>query len=140
MISRVEWAKEFCKEISAPDVNHNHWALVAWQAAEGGSDGAKFNPLNTTIRMPGSTTFNFIGVQNYVSLTSGLTATRRTLEDGSLLYKYRAILHHLRAGVEAEETLIAVRDSSWGTGGLALRILSDVKHNWDEYSNIPIGQ
>lgn len=139
-ILRIDWAKSFCDELGAPRDKHNLWALVAWQAAEGGANGAKFNPLNTTRRMPGSTSFNWVGVQDYLTEKDGLVATRETLEESDPDFNYAPILHHLRAADQAAETLKAVRASVWGTGALALRILPDVKRHWDEYKSVPIGQ
>lgn len=137
-ILRIDWAKSFCDELEAPRDKHNLWALIAWEAAEGGENGAKFNPLNTTRRMTGSTSFNWVGVQNYLKESDGLEATRKTLEEPG--FGYKPILDGLRAADSAASTLKALIHSSWGTGGLALRILPDVKSHWDEYKNVPIGQ
>lgn len=145
-ITREQWAKDFCHKIGAPSKGkngqeHNLWALVAWQAAEGGPNGAKFNPLNTTQREPGSTSFNHVGVQEYLSLKSGLEATATTIEQIDLHLNYGPILAAMRADATALETLEALKKSSWGTGSGALKILHDVKRFWDrDYAHVLIPQ
>ncbi len=65
------------KGIHAPVTTANVRSIEAWAQREGG--GGSWNPLNTTQRMPGSTTFNGSGVQNYPSMTVGTQATVETL-------------------------------------------------------------
>ena len=61
-------------------------SLVIWQTVEGGggADGAKWNPLNTTWKMPDATNFNDDGVESYAAMNDGLNATAMTL--GALGY------------------------------------------------------
>lgn len=59
--------------------------LWGWQQAESGASdvsGADYNPLNTTLKWPGSTDFNSVGVQNYPTYAAGLLATQQTLNNG----------------------------------------------------------
>ena len=89
--------------------------LVAWQTAEGGGGAnARWNPLNTTWRLPGTgaTDYNAVGVQNYPDLLLGLDATVRTLCQGA--YGYPAIITALREGTVAQLGA-AVLASQWGT-------------------------
>lgn len=149
-VTRADWAKSFCKYAGFPHGDdapghHNLWALVAWMAAEGGSGDnpppqARWNPLNTTWRLPGSTDFNWVGVQNYPTETDGLDATLRTLRQTEPELRFVAIHNHLAAGMPARDTLLCVERSAWGTGGLAVRILRDVKAHWRSYADKPIGQ
>lgn len=62
--------------------------LVAWQIEEHGWDSTLscHNPLNTTLRMPGSTDYNATGVQCYPDWQSGIDATVRTLTQSSPSY------------------------------------------------------
>lgn len=139
-ITRVDWAKLLCGWMHFPKNEENLWALVAWQAAEGGENGAKFNPLNTTLIMAGSTKFNPTGVQNYTSLEQGLEATSRTLRQKAHP-SYAPIRHSLLVGKPAHITLEFVEASEWGTGGNALKILDDVKAFWKrDYAFVPIAQ
>lgn len=138
MVTREQYARAFLARINAPRLRRNLWALVAWMQAEGGN--ARFNPLNTTLKMPGSTDYNSVGVQNYVTLDQGLEATVRTLTYGAEhnLFGYRPIRRRLRLCRFAAYTLTAVENSAWGTGGLALQCLPGVKRDWDHYRNLPI--
>src|SRR5262245_54847945 len=85
--------------------------MVAWMRSEGG--GATFNPMNTTDRMPGSTSYNSAGVQNFRNFHQGLAATLKTLNNG----RYGGIIQALRQGRNAYAVAQAVGDSAWGTSG-----------------------
>lgn len=69
------------KGLGDPVTTANVRSIEAWVAREGG--GGKNNPLNTTQKMPGSTTFNSVGVQNYSSPSQGVAATVETLRNGN---------------------------------------------------------
>lgn len=140
MITREEFARQFLRAIGAPRTDRNLWAVVSWMQAEGST--AKFNPLATTQKMPGSTDFNSVGVQNYGSFQQGVEATAKTLNYGAdrRIYGYKPIRRRLRHGAWALYTLNAVEASIWGTGGLAKRCLPGVKRYWSHYRNLPIGQ
>ncbi len=92
----------------------NIGAIESWERAEGGNweNTASFNPLNTTLRMAGSRTVNYDGVQAYTSWRQGLTATVATLRNGD----YGGILAALAAGDDAQRVGDAVGASPWGTG------------------------
>lgn len=84
--------------------------LVAWQRAEG--TGGAHNPLNTSQPMPGSTTFNSHGVQNYATAEDGLAATATTLRAGYPGYA------EIVAGIQRNDPALALRGlaaSPWGT-------------------------
>lgn len=144
-IHRGYWALRFLEECGYPTTRQNRIAIVAWEAAEGGPQfpQAKFNPLNTTLRYGGSWQFNWVGVQNYPSLQVGLEATKRTLKRTKLV-GYAPIRRALKKGDSAQRVLEAVENSTWGTGGLALRIIPDVTRDLDDdrqtYWHVPIGQ
>lgn len=104
--------------------------LKAWSQAEGGT--AKWNPLNTTFRLPGSENYNSAGVQNYPAPTWGVYATGLTLTEhddaGHLVYP--KLLGHLQssAGTYAAEQIVndcADEIRKWGTDpALILRVLA----------------
>lgn len=104
---------------------HRVRAFAAWMQAEG--NGGRFNPMNTTHTMPGSTDFNSVGVQNYVSLKQGAEAFKITLGYGAEhhLYGYDKIFHRLAVNASAGNILDAVAASSWGTGEGALHVLRE---------------
>ncbi len=59
--------------------------MMGWSIEESGHDlshMASYNLWNTTLPMPGSTIFNSVGVQNYVSEDQGATANADTLNNG----------------------------------------------------------
>jgi hypothetical protein len=99
------------------------WALQGWMVAESGSErcdgvsGAAFNPLNTTLRMPGSTAFNSVGVQNYTSYAEGLAATVATLSETPFVHVVAAMKWAGDPGLNAKVILWEVVGSPWGTSG-----------------------
>ena len=101
---------------SAPGCRDNRVVVVAWQVQE--FTQASWNPLATTHRMDGSTSFNSVGVQNYVSLEQGLQATKETIDHGWDVYGYGAIVRSLRACAPALATADAIAASSWCPGCL----------------------
>lgn len=92
-----------------------------WATAEGGS--ATWNPLNTTLRLLGSTNYNSVGVQNYAHPYIGLAATALTLDNGY----YRGIVGDLQTGGHTAVQIVqrnAHEFDLWGTGASnLLRVL-----------------
>lgn len=137
-MTREEWAIAFLREIGAPVKKRNLLVLVSWMQAEGGS--AKWNPLNTTKYVPGSTIYNYASVRNYPSFETGLWATVETLNYGAehAKYGYRPIRRLLRANARPKRTLRAIERSEWGTGGLALKVLPYARQDFERYGSQPI--
>lgn len=138
--TREDFAEAVLIELKAPLTKRNLWAMLSWCQAEG--DAARFNPLGSTLRRPGSTTFNSHNVQNYTSFPQGVSATVETLNYGAdrRIYGYQGIRYRLRHNAWASKTLWAVERSAWGTGGLALACLPWVKLFYSKYANKPIVQ
>jgi len=138
MTTREQFARLLLAKIGAKPTQRNLWATVSWIQAEGGT--AKFNPLNTTLSMPGSTLYNSVGVRNYKTLEQGVEATAHTLNYGADrgIYGYKPIRRRLRRSAWAKWTLLAVERSVWGTGGLALKCLPMIKRNWEHFRDLPI--
>ncbi len=68
--------------------------MMGWSIEESGHDlshMASYNLWNTTLPMPGSTIFNSVGVQNYVSEDQGATANADTLNNGLYLFLVQAL-------------------------------------------------
>lgn len=112
------WAQAVLAAIGAPnDPNtpqgqRNIDFLEAQAKAEGTS--ATYNPLATTLTLPGSTDFNAAGVQSYATPGDGITAMARTLLAG-----YPAIVANLqKADPEAITGTAAGRAdlNRWSTG------------------------
>jgi murein DD-endopeptidase MepM/ murein hydrolase activator NlpD len=105
-------------QLKAPETPANTTFLNAWQRAEGTQAG--FNPLATTLPLPGATSFNSAGVRNYPNFPTGLRATAQTLLNG----RYDPIVSGLRSGTATAVQLAqAVADSPWGTGRGVLNVL-----------------
>jgi peptidoglycan hydrolase CwlO-like protein len=130
------WAQRFLEHMGAPVCRENLVVVVAWQANE--FTEARWNPLATTHRMPGSTGFNDVGVQNFRSLHQGLRATQETLMRGAPSYGYASIVQGLRTCVGATVTAEAIRASAWcrgcSDGGYVSEIVPIVEQYFDRYS------
>lgn len=141
-VDREQWANSFLRYMGLPQSYRNQIVLICWQAAEGGPNGATWNPLNCVQPMPGSTFFNVlapgIGVQNYVSQMSGLEATAKTIHGKN--HGYEPILDGLTHSRRPRKTLAAVEASDWGTGGLAKSIVDDVKRHYAQYAYVNVPQ
>jgi peptidoglycan hydrolase CwlO-like protein len=130
------WAAAFLNKIGAPTCFDNLVVMVAWQVQEGTT--ANWNPLATTLPMPGATDFNSVGVKNYVSMAQGLEASWKTLAVRS--YGYPAILSALHRCPDSMVTARAVNASSWCRGctrGQYLTgLISKVEANYETYSKL----
>jgi CHAP domain len=106
------WAAALLQALSIEQTPANMQALVGWERAEGGhwQNDAKFNPLNTTQSMPGSTSINSVGVKAYRSWEQGFQATVKTLHNGH----YGPILSALKSSSPAA-VANAIDASPWGT-------------------------
>lgn len=99
--------------IGAPQTQANINSMSAWiQHETPWPPVAKFNPMNTTLPMPGSTCFNSVCVRNYVSWAQGIEATARTLLGG-----YSCIVSQFRAGLGVCGTRCSADFSKWSGGG-----------------------
>jgi hypothetical protein len=112
------WAQALLGALGDPATSENVRAITSWERAEGGhwSNSARFNPLNTTQKEPGSAAMNSVGVQAYTSWDQGLAATVATLRNG----RYGGILAALAAANCAPCVAAAVGASPWGTGRFAV--------------------
>jgi hypothetical protein len=104
------WARSLLAAGGWPSTGCNVGAITAWERAEG-STASWHNPLDTTLREPGSRSVNSVGVQAYPSWQEGLAATIATLRGGP----YGPILAALAAGNDARAVASAVAASPWGT-------------------------
>jgi peptidoglycan hydrolase CwlO-like protein len=130
-----DWASRFLEHIGAPTCRHNMVVVVAWQANE--FTQARWNPLATTHRMAGSTSFNNVGVQNYISLTQGLRATAQTLTGGATSFGYGPILDAFGRCDDAMTTAETIRASVWcrgcSNGGYVTGLLPMVQAYFGRY-------
>ena len=124
---RAAFAAAYLTRLHAPTSPANLTFLAAWMTAESGPDSgsptlaaARYNPLNTTMTEPGSWAYNSAGVQNYPTLQAGVTAAADTTK----LPAYAGLRAALRTGTDPLTAAQALAASPWGTGTLALQILT----------------
>jgi hypothetical protein len=111
-----QWfARQVLAGLGLPTTKSNVNWLVAWESREGGhwENTAQFNPLNTTLQMPGdSGTMNSVGVRVYSSWQQGIDATVRTLAE-SRYTDIRGALATGKVGLDQHfQSLVA-----WSGGG-----------------------
>lgn len=70
--------------------------LVAWMEEEDGANSTLpcNNPMNSTLSEPGSHTVNYVGVECYPNLSTGVAATIATLGNGD----YNTLLQAVKTG------------------------------------------
>lgn len=123
------WKGHFLGGIGGKATVENLRFLYAWQVAEGGD--ADWNPLNSTLKLPGSTDYNSAGVQNYPRALHGIAATILTITGpphGALYYP--GLLGALQSGGDLAAEEIVNQHSAeiekWGTNpATILKILED---------------
>ena len=135
MASRSPYGRDWGRQFAAPVVRGLGGKMTpeklrffeAWAQAEGTE--ARFNPFATTRRgYQGETSFNSVGVKNYVSPQQGIKATIDTLQ----LNYYTELTNLLKdPNATAEDLAKAVAASPWGTGTGVLRVLG--VHSVDGY-------
>jgi len=102
---------EVKKRLGITAMSEADWLLLChvWQAAEGGT--AMHNPFNCTKKMAGSTDYNSIGVQNYVSKEQGIEATVAMIKQANMADIYTA----MKNNADPYYTGVMIGDSPWGT-------------------------
>lgn len=134
--SRHLWTRDLLKLLSARGTYYNALSIIAQIQAEGGS--AHFNPLNTTLPMPGATDYNDVHVKNYVSYAQGLDATVQTLKQANMV----KLLTELKRGTSSRSYWVALGESPWGTkppGTMGIdAFLDDVRNNWYDRAMLTI--
>lgn len=116
MTTRVEWVNDFLGRMGASPSTGRQEAILAQIAFEFGSlvpIPFAWNPCATTLREPGSSAGNPVGVQNYADEESGLVATVDTWhEDHGGYAHFRDVL------VNSDDPVVicqAITDSDWGS-------------------------
>lgn len=103
--------------LGAPISEENLKFMYAWRQAEG--KGGKYNPFNTTWKLPNSTSINNSGVKSYETLEDGISATIKTLNNK----RYECILNGLRNDIGAINISKCTSLKTWGTGDLVNKVL-----------------
>jgi hypothetical protein len=111
-----EFAKALLGKAGINPTDSNISALTTWMHWEGGTKNNAFNPLNTTLDMPGAGIFNSVGVKTYGSLDQGVQATLNTLTGAQADARgYTKILNDLKTSAPLNQVVADINGSSWGT-------------------------
>lgn len=103
------WAEAVLQSTGLPQTQVGVDVLVAVTVGEGCD--AAWNPAATELKLSGSTNFNDVGVQNYISPAQGVAAVAATLHDG----RYPAVLNELGQGTDGPASITAWALGPWGT-------------------------
>lgn len=119
-LSDENFYKRLLTKLDAPTSKENMKFLYAWRQSEG--KAGKYNPFNTTQKMPNATVFNSAGVKNYQSLEDGFEATLKTLKNG----RYNCIINGLKNDIGAKKISTNCKSDleTWGTGDLVSQVIS----------------
>lgn len=116
-ISDKNFYERLLQELDAPVTSENMKFLLAWRQSEG--KAGRYNPFNTTHKMPNSTNYNTVGVKNYETIEDGLKATIKTLLNG----RYDCIVNGLRNDIGANKIASCSSLHTWGTGDLVAKVI-----------------
>ena len=120
-----QWAKAMLTALGAPIKQDSIDALKTWARFEGGhfsnngNHGARYNPLNTSLKLPGSGPMSEKNklVQRYQNWDQGIDAAVKTLTGNRADERgYSAIVEALRKGADKDAILAAVNKSAWVHG------------------------
>jgi TP901 family phage tail tape measure protein len=113
-VSEQAASKAILESIGAPTGGSPLAAMEAWIKQEGGhfKNQAKYNPLNTTLAMPGAGNTGSQGnIKVYQNWQQGIEATAKTLGGGA----YSSIVKDFKSGASPKAIEEAINKSPWGT-------------------------
>jgi hypothetical protein len=129
--TRLSFAQAVLQGLGLSPDHNRLVALLAWMAGE--NTTAAFNPFATTHQMPGSSSFNSVGVQNFTDFAQGVQATIETIRNGN----YAAVIKALESPTSTPEQIAsAVIASPWGTTNIPTQ---NVAANYQQYAGIQLG-
>src|SRR4051812_28821245 len=106
-MDKTQFAEAVLQGLGLPATPANLGVMVAWENEEGGhwNNSRKYNPLNTTYKMPGASYGGQQGnIASYTSWDQGVAATVKTLA----LPAYAGIRSALQAGNNPQAVASAV--------------------------------
>lgn len=119
MTALSDWATAFLTQLGFTPTPTNVAQVSAWARAESGGVGTYNNPLNTTLKEPGSWGVNYNGgypVQGYATEQQGIVADATALQGN--FPGYAAIRADLQSGSASNAQFASdVGSSPWGTSG-----------------------
>lgn len=118
--TREQWSRDFLAALgnSNPAQTTVDW-VVGWTVHETATDtGALYNLLNTTEHAPGSTTFNSVGVQNFVSYDQGVQVNAHVLGENFPGYPElkQALLSNDAASLDGPSDFVRQGLTTWCGG------------------------
>jgi hypothetical protein len=135
MATPTDFAKALLNRLGLPQTQNRIVGLVSFAAAEGGHwfNGAKYNPFNTMLGMPGSR--DAVGkVQAYKDWSQGIEATARTMSQGNM----SAILNALKSDADPKTFQHAITSTPWcpqSSPGCSDYAASDPYASFKSYGN-----
>lgn len=144
--TRAEWSRDFLLALGnlGPDQATIDW-VVGWTVHETTTDsGALYNLLNTTQHAPGSTTFNSVGVQNFVSYTQGVQTNAEVLHQNFAGYAQLAIalITNNAAALNPPEAAVQQGLNTWcggcGYGAVFAETGSQHRDDTFTYGGVPV--
>ena len=138
-VTRSQYAGVLKQHLNIRVSNHGFW--LAWMLAESGTEpcnghsGAKWNPLNTTWREPGSSNFNSVGVQNFPTYAEGIAAMNSTLR----LHYYAALIEACRNGAPLGHLANLLALSPYGTGHVIWAGINAYEANPEHARKLTVG-
>ena len=144
--TRSEWVTQVLSDACGITHPSSQTGMLIWTVAEStnepcdGQRGAKNNPINTTLEEPGVTPYNTFGVGlhvwNYPTLTEGVEATVKTLEQANM----GLILTALKEGRSVGYILARIASSPWGTGSAVWGALTRYEADPSGYQRLYVGE
>jgi hypothetical protein len=110
MATPLDFAKALLNRLGIPQSQNRLVGLVAFAGEEGGHwhNGARYNPFNTTLGMPGAV--DVIGaVKAYPNWDTGIEATARTMSQSNM----RPIMDALVADASPQAFLASITKTPW---------------------------
>lgn len=139
-MTRIQFIDQLLGRLLVKAFRGNTLVFLTLSVNEYGAEtnGAKNNPFDTTLKMPGSTDFNSVGVQNFTSATQGIEATYLTLTEGT---RYATALKRMRGPILGESAHAAgvlndLMIAGWGSINLSL--VKQVEKDFNFYAELEI--
>jgi len=115
----TDFANALLGALNIKPTKQNVTDVVGWENTEGGNwhNPDAYNPLDTTLDLPGAVSTNSAGVKAYTSWQQGINATVDTLTQSNPAYNYNGIISALQNNDNWTQFKTAVANSSWGGKG-----------------------
>jgi hypothetical protein len=126
--TREQWSIEVLHILgnTSPSQDIINW-LTAWTLFEtNAGSGASYNLLNTTLKMEGSTDFNSVGVQNFISFEQGISANAATISNGFYSTIFSCLKDNNAKTLMNVNLQVDNELTKWGTGPVQRNIIASM--------------